>query len=246
MLDSSDKSELINYTVMFSLYLFGSGVWFFIHPFFDGEYFKYYIGAFFVEVVLIIAGWFYFSTREKLSLSFLLWGGVLSIYSLGISITAILTLWTKAQGDTLGVVVIFILLMSVLLFSFFVRIFEPKSNFKSGIKKGRFMLGTYKFNSAVWQKDVSEDNPVYVFFGMNKTKNQVGVNSFTKTVRSGGRWAAIVGALGLIITSVGGSGYFETLVITIGSLGFGYIFAFTNIADLYFCLKAGFSNQRGR
>ena len=119
MLDSSDKSELINYTVMFSLYLFMSGVWFFIHPFFEGEYFKYYVGAFFVEIVIIILGWFYFSSREKLSLSFLLWGGVLSIYSLGISVTAILTLWTKAQGDILGVVAIFILQLSILLFAFF-------------------------------------------------------------------------------------------------------------------------------
>jgi len=244
MLDSSDRSELINYTVMFSLYLFGSGVWFFIHPFFEGEYLKYYIGAFFVEVGLIILGWFYFSSKEKLSLSFLLWGGVLSIYTLGISVNAILTLWTKAQGDILGVVAIFILQLSILLFAFFARVFEPKSNFKSGIKKGRFKEGTFEFNSAVWQKDVSEDNPVYVFFGMNKTNNKIGINSFKKTVRSGGRWAAIVVALGLVIKSAGGSGYFETLVITLGSLGFGYIIAFTNIADLYFCLKAGFSNQR--
>ena len=87
----------------------------FIHPFFEGEYFKYYVGTFFVESVIIILGWFYFSSRDKLSLSFLLWGGILSIYSLAISVIAILTLWTKAQGDILGVIAVFTLLLSIIL-----------------------------------------------------------------------------------------------------------------------------------
>ncbi|OUR62152.1 hypothetical protein A9Q74_06815 [Colwellia sp. 39_35_sub15_T18] len=176
-------------------------------------------------------------------MSFLLWGGILSIYSLAISVIAILTLWTKAQGDILGVIAVFTLLLSMLLFSFFVRVLETKSNFKAGIKNGRFIQGTYTFNSAVWQKDVSEDNPAYVFFGMNKKKNQTDIKSFQKIVRSGGVWTAIVGALGVIITSAGGSGYFEIIVITLGSLGFGYIFSFTNLANLCFCLKAGFSKK---
>ncbi|MCF2860507.1 hypothetical protein L1286_23880 [Pseudoalteromonas sp. SMS1] len=240
MLNSSDQSELINFSGMYVICILISGAWIFLHPYFSNESFQFYLAIFLVKVVLVVCGWFYFKSSSGLSVGFLLWESLLAISALLFSMSIVFNLWTSAQGGILGLIFILGIVCCAAVVGFLVRVLDPKSNFQSGLEKRRFTLSSFTFDSSVWHKDVSDNNPVYVFLGIKKKES---ADSFQKTIRQGGVLAAIVSSLGVIIRSSGGSGIFEALVITLSTSAFSYVFASQYIADLYFCLRAGFSKN---
>jgi len=144
------------------------------------------------------------------------------------------------DGGAIALSIIITLITGMCFCGFLVRVLEPKSNFRMGVKKGRFTISSFSFNSAVWQRGVSDDNPVLLFFGFKKNKGE----SFQSTLRKGGTWSAVAASLAVIIQASGSEALFETIILTLGAVAFGYAFSFNYIADFIFCIRAGLSKPQ--
>lgn len=240
MLNSSDSSELSTSSWMFTICSFTGGV-FLLNPIFYNKDILIYLLIFMILQVLFIIGRAYFKSCEILTIKYLLWQVLISTSALAFTMSVALYCWFSSKGGILGGVIMIGIFLFTSLIGFLVRALDPQSNYQSGINKGRFTLSTFNFNSSVWQKEISNDNPVLVFLGLEKRNKG---SSLKSTIRKGAFGAAIISSLGIIIKSSGGSGFFEALLLTIGASTFGYIFTSCCIADLLFCLKAGYSKNK--
>ncbi|MCF2860516.1 hypothetical protein L1286_23930 [Pseudoalteromonas sp. SMS1] len=239
MLSRSDNNELINFFGVFAVGLFIGGA-ILIRPYFDSVRLQAYISIFLSMLFLFVIGGFYFNKKSKLAFSFLCWQCLLSMTYLAYLSSIIVYIWGEFGGGSLGLSVLIISIATASLCGFLIRALEPMSNFRAGITKGRFKPSTFSFDSSVWQKDVSEANPILIFFGFKKKEG----DSFQSTIRKGGTWSAIAASLAIIMQTSGNGALFEVLILTLGAVAFGYMFSFNYIADFFFCLKAGFSKEK--
>lgn len=239
MLSRSDNSELINFGGVFIVSLVIGGAILF-RPYFDVANLRIYGSIFLFMLFLFISGGLYFKSKSKLSFIFLFWQCLLSLAYLTYLTSIIIYLWNVFGGGELGLSIIIFLISGMCFCGFLVRVLEPKSNFRMGVAKGRFTTSTFSFNSAVWQRDVSDNNPVLVFFGFKQKKG----DTFQSTLRKGGIWSAVAASLAVIMQASGSGALFETIILILGTVAFGYAFSFNYIADFLFCIRAGLSKPK--
>ncbi|WP_273050457.1 hypothetical protein [Pseudoalteromonas sp.] len=239
MLSRSDNSELINFGGVFIVSLVIGGTILF-RPYFDVENLQFYGSIFLFMLFLFISGGLYFKRKSKLSFIFLFWQCLLSIAYLAYLTSIIIYLWSVFSGGELGLSIIIFLISGMCLCGLLVRVLEPKSNYRMGIQNGRFIVSSFSFNSAIWQRDVSDDNPVLLFFGFKKKKG----DTFQSTLRRGGTCSAVAASLAVIMQASGSGALFETIILILGTVAFGYAFSFNYIADFLFCIRAGLSKPK--
>ena len=240
MLNDAEKNEIINFIGIYSLFMAVSGGWIFFLPFFKGDDFVAFALLLAFQLALLVSGAvFFYRFSSKLSVFFLLWRGGIAILLWFYSISIIHHIWFKNGGRLEGFLIILTWAVSLLASGWILRLLEPSSNYKSGVKRGRYKVGKFEFKAEIWRQDITNDNPVLRLFGFGSNKS-CKRKTFIKLVLL----LLIVTSLFYVVKFSGELFILQVYVIYLNTISLGYILTFNYLSDLYFCLKAGFQKNK--